>query len=234
MNKVSTLSELASGREIAAGLLSTAGFQSILLAELQSAEPVQEVHGRIAGVILAAGGSERFGQQKLLEHWRGEALIRHAVRTAVRCELDQVLVVVGAQQGEVERVLADMPVRIAVNEAWREGQAGSLRLALEVLPEQVEGVVFLLGDMPLIEPALVNALIHEHQRTLGPIVAPIVDGRRGNPVLFDLTTFPALQQIQGDRGGRAIFDTFQVRELPWDETASMDVDTLDDLRRLMP
>jgi molybdenum cofactor cytidylyltransferase len=231
-NKVSTPSDLAHGRELAAGLLLGAEFQSVLLAELQAPDPVKEVHCRIAGVILAAGGSERFGRQKLLEHWGGEALIRHAVRAAVRSGLDQVVVVVGAEREEVERALTDMPVRIVVNEAWREGQAGSLRLALGTLPEQVEGAVFLLGDMPLIEPELVKALILEHRRTLGPIIAPTASGRRGNPVLFDRTTFRALAEIRGDRGGRAIFDRFQVHEIPWDDTASKDVDTLDDLRQL--
>jgi CTP:molybdopterin cytidylyltransferase MocA len=46
-------------------------------------------------------------------------------------------------------------------------------------------------------------------------------------------TFQALDEIRGDRGGRAIFNRFRVRELAWDKTALVDVDTLDDLRQLM-
>ncbi len=232
VNKIRTENQLNAGREIAASLISTEGIQSILLCNLQDENPVQEVHGRIAGVVLAAGGSTRFGRQKLLENWRGEALIRYAVRAALRSELDMMVVVVGAQRAKIEQSLSDMPVGIVVNEAWREGQAGSLRLGLGAVPERTEGVVFLLGDMPLVEPELINALIREHQLSLGPIVAPIVGGQRANPVLFDQVTFQALAGIQGDHGGRALYDRFPVRELPWRETAATDVDTLDDLRQL--
>ncbi|TMF21115.1 MAG: nucleotidyltransferase family protein, partial [Chloroflexi bacterium] len=35
----------------------------------------------ISGILLAAGLSSRFGRQKLLEPWRGEALVRRAARS---------------------------------------------------------------------------------------------------------------------------------------------------------
>jgi molybdenum cofactor cytidylyltransferase len=232
VNKIQTGQQLSAGREIADSLLRVDGIQSISLSNLQDPDPVQEVYSRVAGVVLAAGGSARFGRQKLLEHWQGEPLIRHAVRAGLRTRLDSLVVVIGAERELIEQSLDDMPVRIAVNESWQEGQAGSLRTGLQAVPDRVEAVIFLLGDMPLIEPALISSLIREHQLSLGSIIVPTVGGKRGNPVLFDRKTFPALGGIQGDQGGRALYGRFPVRELPWTKTAAIDVDTLDDLRRL--
>jgi CTP:molybdopterin cytidylyltransferase MocA len=69
---------------------------------------------------------------------------------------------------------------------------------------------------------------------LAPIVAPLVDGKRANPVLFDRTTFPELMALSGDVGGRAIFSKLPVDYLTWhDQSLLTDVDTLDDYRKLI-
>ncbi|MCJ7708558.1 MAG: NTP transferase domain-containing protein, partial [Anaerolineales bacterium] len=83
-----------------------------------------------------------------------------------------------------------------------------------------------------IDSSLIQALIRAHRRTLSPIVAPRVGDRWANPVLFDRATFPALQTISGDRGGRALFDRFRISGIEWDASILLDVDTPDDLRTL--
>jgi molybdenum cofactor cytidylyltransferase len=65
-------------------------------------------------------------------------------------------------------------------------------------------------------------------------VAPLVDNRRGNPVLFDRQTFPALAALEGDAGGRKVFSKFPVIYVPWlDARAGLDVDTIEDYQRLL-
>jgi CTP:molybdopterin cytidylyltransferase MocA len=56
--------------------------------------------------------------------------------------------------------------------------------------------------------------------------------RWANPVLFDRSTFAALAELQGDQGGRAIFDRFRIAGIHWDESITIDVDTPEDLVRL--
>ena len=69
---------------------------------------------------------------------------------------------------------------------------------------------------------------------LAPIVAPLVDGRRGNPVLFDRSTFPELLALTGDVGGRALFSRYPIEWLPWlDAAVLLDVDTPDEYRKLL-
>jgi molybdenum cofactor cytidylyltransferase len=94
--------------------------------------------------------------------------------------------------------------------------------------------VFLLGDQPQIPPSLPNALVELHARTLAPIVAPIVDGQRANPVLFDRVTFNDLLNLSGDMGGRALFSRYAVTWLEWHEPSVLrDIDTPEDYQSLL-
>jgi CTP:molybdopterin cytidylyltransferase MocA len=51
--------------------------------------------------------------------------------------------------------------------------------------------------------------------------------------LFDRVTFPSLLGLQGDVGGRGIFDKHKVSYLPWhDDILIFDVDKPEDYERL--
>ena len=92
----------------------------------------------------------------------------------------------------------------------------------------------MLADQPQVSATLVRSLIEKHATTLAPIIAPMVDGKRGNPVLFDQITYDDLLVVQGDQGGREIFSRFTVEWVEWhDASALTDVDTESDYQRLL-
>jgi molybdenum cofactor cytidylyltransferase len=92
----------------------------------------------------------------------------------------------------------------------------------------------LLGDQPQVSTRLILSLVEQHSASLAPIVAPIVDGQRTNPVLFDCSTFSDLLDLSGDTGGRALFSRYTVQWMEWhDASALFDVDTPEDYRRLL-
>jgi molybdenum cofactor cytidylyltransferase len=223
---------LDAGVELAREVLAEPRFASVLLCDLTEDDPVRKVISRTAIVVLAAGGSTRFGRQKLLVPWRGEPLIRHVVRTALRAGSCEVVVVSGAESDVLGEALSDFPVELVQNHNWTQGQSSSLRLGLEAVADHAQAVMFMLGDMPLVEPALLQALFDEHSSTLAPVTAPSFAGQPGNPVLFDRITFDALRAIHGDQGGRAVYDVFPPRMIEWGESARFDVDSVEDLRRL--
>jgi molybdenum cofactor cytidylyltransferase len=98
----------------------------------------------------------------------------------------------------------------------------------------VGAAIFLLADMPQITAEVLRALVEAHARELPAVLAPVVEDRRTNPVLFDRVTFPDLGQLTGDVGGRAIFSKYSPVYLPWlDDALLRDVDTPDDYRKLM-
>ncbi len=81
---------------------------------------------------------------------------------------------------------------------------------------------------------VIRALTRRHDETLAAITAPRVNGRRTNPVLFDQVCFGELGHIQGDTGGRALFERFPVSWLDSeDERLLFDVDTQEDYQRLL-
>ena len=62
---------------------------------------------------------------------------------------------------------------------------------------------------------------------------PIIEGAAGNPVLFDRQVFDELAQLEGDVGGRVLFDKFKTREVTWeDQSTQQDIDTPEDYQRI--
>jgi molybdenum cofactor cytidylyltransferase len=195
---------------------------------------IYAVHEKIAAIILAAGGSERMGRTKQLLPWRGEPLVRHVARAALDQGIEQVIIVFGAGGEEIKRELSDLPVKFLGNPDWKSGQSSSLKAGLAALTGETGGVIFLLADQPQVSPTLIQALIERHAETLAPIIAPLVDGQRGNPVLFDRLTFQDLLKIQGDTGGRALFSQYSVSWIDWHSAGILhDIDTEEDYQRLL-
>ena len=176
---------------------------------------------RVAGVVLAAGLSSRFGEgDKLLATLEGEPLVVHAVRTLTGADLDAVAVVVDPASG-VSGALADAglagddtdadagaDVALVENPDAAAGQATSVRrgVAWARGAADADAVVFALGDMPRVRPETVDRLAAAWRDGRGSALAAAHDGRRGNPVLFDSRHFDALAAVSGDAGGRSVFE----------------------------
>lgn len=196
-------------------------------------DKVYAVHEPVAGIVLAGGGSQRYGTTKQLLNWQGEPLVVHTAKAALKAGLDPVVVVTGADHNDVERAVANLPVDTVHNPAWEEGQSTSVQAGLNAITSRVGGAIFLLADQPHIPPELVSALRAAHAESHAPIVATMVEGQRANPVLFDRRVFGDFKSLQGDVGGRALFERYQPLFVPWeDPVITLDVDTPDDFRRL--
>lgn len=186
-----------------------------------------------AGIILAGGEASRFGYPKMLMPWKGKTIIRQIAETVLAAHLEPVIIILGAYNQSIREALAGLPVTFCDNPDWQRGQSESIRQGVEHLPPQAGSAAFLMADQPQITPELIEALVERHQETLAPIVAPRVKGQRSNPVLFDRVTFPALQQLQGDTGGRTLFPQYPPDFLDWDDpNVLLDIDTLEDYDRL--
>jgi molybdenum cofactor cytidylyltransferase len=166
----------------------------------------REPPARVAGVLLAAGTSTRFGDaNKLLVTLDGEPLVRHAARTLVDAPVDPVVVVVGHEADRVRDALAGLDLRIVANDAYAEGQSTSVRAGIDALGgHAVDAAVVALGDMPFVDPETVGTLVSAYDAGVGDALAAAYDGQRGNPVLFDRRFFAALRSVDGDVGGRRV------------------------------
>ncbi len=232
LNQADTPELQSHAQVIARQLLPT--YQSVAITALKYRQ-IFAVYEPTAGIILAAGASTRMGHamRKPLLLWRGEPFIRHVARTALAAGLSPVVIVTGAHAAEIRSAVSDLLVKVVYNPDWEAGQSTSVRCGLQALPPETGSAIFLLADQPHIPIELVRGLIERHAQSLPPIVAPLIEDRRGNPVLFDRSTFDDLRSLSGDVGGRAIFARHPVTYLPWhDASLLLDVDTPEDYDRL--
>jgi molybdenum cofactor cytidylyltransferase len=193
-------------------------------------EAAPEKGRRIAAVVLAAGRSSRMGgPNKLLEEIGGRPLVRIAVDEALASQARPVIVVTGHQRERVEAALAGLPVEFAHNADFAQGLGTSLKAGIGALPNNVDGAIVCLGDMPQVDARLIDRLLAAFDPEKGAlVVVPTIDGKRGNPVVWSRRFFPDLMAVEGDIGARHLIGRYGeavVEVVATGKGAFTDVDT---------
>lgn len=234
INQVDREADLEGSRRLARQVLAEPGMERVAIASMRREDPVWEVHGRVGGVILAAGASSRLGQPKALLPWKGITVIGQVVAAASAMGLDDVVVVAGEHVDAIGEAVGRQ-ARVVYNREWALGQSRSVRLGLSVLRADVAAALFMLGDQPGIDPAVGRQVIERWRQTGSPIVAPRYRGQRGHPVLFDRCVFPELMALEGDVGGRLVIER-HVEHVAWvdiDGPSPPDIDTWEGYQRAL-
>ena len=187
-----------------------------------------QLAGRVAGLVLAAGGSRRLGEAKqLVVDGTGRSLVANSAWQLLDAGCDPVLVVVGAHADQVVAALSQIPVTIRVNDEWAEGMGSSIRCGVRALlslggADAMDAVLITTCDMP--------AVTAEHLRGLMVHGAPAVSGAtegwhrvgsaylsqpegtgprrrvRGVPALFPSRDWHALAALTGERGAKTLVE----------------------------
>jgi len=173
-------------------------------------------------IILAAGSSSRMGadRHKLLLPLAGRPVLEHVIEATLASQAHPVIIVLGHQADQVRshiNAYAGHPhVAIVENAHYLQGMSTSLHAGVRALitmentqttlAPEVGSALVILGDQPLMTSMIMDTLIATWRATGKRIVAPLYDGRRGNPVLFDVSLFAELLQTTGDEGGRSIIE----------------------------
>jgi molybdenum cofactor cytidylyltransferase len=194
----------------------------------------------VGAIVLAAGASSRFraaggsDATKLAAKLDGKPIVRRVAVAALAAKARPIVVVTGYAPDSVEAALTDLDIGMVFNPEFATGLASSLRAGLAAMPPGVMGALVLLGDMPWIEPRLVDALIDAflaHRDALA--VVPVREGRRGNPVLLGRGLFEAAMRLKGDEGARRLIGALNAGELievnASDMGVTLDIDTPNDL-----
>jgi len=208
----------------------------------------------IAGILLAAGLSRRFGGQKLLASFKNETLVERALRVCLVVSVSPLVFVVSrdllsAIQERMSGISIDASsglwgfdlttpwgeARLVVNETPETGMADSLKKGLLALsePERDKGVLISLADLPKMTPDVIRRLIGIYQREDKKIVVPVYQGRTGHPVIIHEPSFrEEIQAIEGDKGLRDVIRRHkrEAAMIPWpDDSVVADIDTPSDL-----
>jgi molybdenum cofactor cytidylyltransferase len=185
----------------------------------------------IGGLVLAAGGSSRFGGPKQLANLDGKPLLEHVVLAMSGAGLDRVVVVLGANAPEVAAGVPLHGADIVVCEDWAEGLAASLRTGVHALAD-CDAVAVALGDQPRLSADAVARVVS--QRGADELaVRATYGGVPGHPVLLERTLLARVEELRGDAGARELLYGVPIREVACDGLGSpVDVDTPEALAAL--
>ncbi|HFC11373.1 MAG TPA: nucleotidyltransferase family protein [Anaerolineae bacterium] len=177
---------------------------------------------RITAIVLAAGQSQRMGKAKLLLPWRDQTVLGQTLTHVIAANTAQTLVVGGAYRPKIEKIATHFKIPYIHNPDYATGEMlSSLQIGIQALPEETDAVLVMLGDMPMLEPATITHLINTFQHSDKTVVVPTFEGRRGHPVIFGRTHFPALLALDGHKGHAP---RHLLREIP-DEIQVVPVET---------
>ena len=184
----------------------------------------------VHALVLAAGESRRFGSPKQLARIGDRPLLPLAVARAVQVAGHAVTVVLGAYATDLTPALRHAAVGIAINRNWREGIASSIRAGLAQVPGSADAVLVMLADQPDVTHDDLARLSGAWRNQPDWLVAASFSGTVGAPAIFPRWCFNDLQQLQGDRGARAVLQRHLDRlirvTMP---SAAIDIDTPEDL-----
>ncbi|MEG6615946.1 selenium cofactor biosynthesis protein YqeC [Peptococcaceae bacterium 1198_IL3148] len=237
INKVETAIEKKQAQILANQILAQKKqrVQSVVIGSIKQ-NRAQMITRNVSAVILAAGQASRMGQPKQLLTLGGRPMIWHVANQVCQGRFGEVVVVTGAYNEEIRQALTGLPVKFVHNKNWAAGQATSVKKAVQSLNSSAQAVLFALADQPLIDVELLNNLVSAYQDAGASIVIPRCQGRRGNPVLFDLNIWrQQLLNLTGDQGARSIIQANPQAVKHLELTSRhyfIDVDTPDDYQKM--
>src|SRR5712671_3387407 len=109
---------------------------------------------KAAAVILAAGGSSRFGKPKQLIELRGKTLLRRILDAATEAGCSPIVVMIGGAIVGVRKELETTNTAVVENENWQRGIGTSIRAGVQHVIEHtpdVDAIVLLVCDQPFVD-----------------------------------------------------------------------------------
>lgn len=158
----------------------------------------------VSVVLLAAGKSERMGQNKLLMPFRGDAIIGRTLDNLLASRAGEIVVVLGSRAQEITKVIGGRPATLVLNQNYAQGMSTSLITGLLMVSKQAKFVLVALGDQPFITRHTYDRLIEAVLNTDKGLVVPVYRQRRGNPILIRAGYIPEILRFTGDVGGREL------------------------------
>jgi molybdenum cofactor cytidylyltransferase len=188
-------------------------------------------------IILAAGGSTRFGTAKQLLHFNGKTLLQHAIDEAVGAGAEPIVVITGANADKISKNINHEQVQVVFNEGWEKGMASSIVAGMHAginYNKDIENIIIAVSDQPFVSSSLFKELYKTHEEGIRHIIACAYADTVGTPVLFTRKYFDDLLSLQGDEGAKKILlaNTDDVATIDFPQ-GKVDIDTQKDYEELL-
>ena len=171
---------------------------------------MREDKSTFSAVILAAGESKRFGSPKQLADFNGEPLLVSVINKVLACKVEP-YVALGANF-ELISSHQDMQLfnhLIIPVKKWALGLSESIKESIAFLDDkQSSGIVFLLGDQPLIDTDYLMAFFSRVEQSPSTLICTRYESELGEsigiPAYFPKTYFKELVELEGDHGAKMV------------------------------
>ena len=206
---------------------------SVKMAQKQLREkPIQ-----IGAILLVAGqGSRLGGIPKSLMKIDGVTLLERHVETLSRFVTQAPIVVTGFYADSIQETIKYQQVQWVHNSAPEDGQSGSVRLGLEALyriSQSLDVILMMLGDQPFLNEADIRQLIENFKvRKSGHFLLPMVQGKRGNPVLISGSALKKVIDSGPEMTVRQYMDQYPEEVIHWESANHhyiFDIDSFEDV-----
>lgn len=180
-------------------------------------------------VLLAAGKSQRFGDNKLAVCLADNKTVIQQSYSRLRTLSRNILVVVNSFLPSTEQALHNSEVDVLSLPS--EGMGQSIAAAVRYRASDV-GWVLYLADMPFIREQTLASFMREIQLHPNSIIRPRYGQTAGHPVFFPARFYKELSGLGGDTGAREILlqHTEAVRWLDVDDIGILrDIDKKEDI-----
>ena len=148
--------------------------------------------------------------------------------------VETIVVVLGHRAEEVRARITHLNVVCAINSDADSEMNVSVAVGVGELPATAKATLIALADHPAVPPTVVSTLIAEWQDGAS-LVIPTWQNRGGHPVLVDLRYRHELENLDPNRGLRALFDAHrdELKRVPVKSRyVARDMDTWDDYSAL--
>lgn len=176
----------------------------------------------IVAVVLAAGASSRMGRPKMLLPLGDQTVIERVIASVTASSVAHTVVVLGYGWTSIYQHIEHLPVEVIVNPRPERGMVSSAQWAVAQMNQSADGILFVLGDQPLIPTAVHETVIDTFRYYPDGIIAPTHQGKRGHPVLFSSRFRQEILSLPTDRGLNSLLHAYpeSVKEV------AVDTDTI--------
>ena len=191
----------------------------------------EKLMGGLWGLILAAGESKRMGFPKMLLTFKGITMIENVIRNVSRSNVDNTMVVLGAERDTLMEIVERSPVTYCYNDNYKEGMLSSVKCGFRNLPSDFDAVLVFQGDQPLISEKAINTVIDSYYYSGKGIVIPVYKNKRGHPLLIDKKYGNEIEKLDALKGLHSLAYQFSddVLEVETDDSGILrDFDTYDE------
>ena len=141
------------------------------------------------------------GSNKLLTKVNGVPMLRGVTQTALKSNVDEVLVVLGFEAEKVKETIADLSCRVVINTDYEKGQSSSLVAGMKAINKSTRAVLVLPGDIARIDTSSINLVVQSYNKYNEQLVSAAYNGRLGHPILLSRELFDEIMLITEESSG---------------------------------